>query len=847
MSRLFTCGWETGTYAESGGSGAGGSPVTSPVRSGNFAGQFNAQALHAVVPNTLTVTARNYYVKAWIRFPAAPSAAMPIIWSGDGVSTGVTVRANTDRTLSLVRGSTVAATSAALAVDTWHLVRFRFKHVSGTNDEGELIVNGIAIGSFTATANHDAAPQVVIGRFATGTYTIYMDDVAVNDDQGANENSWPDDNGVVVLLKPTADSAVGGSWLAGGSNSTGLWDALNNTPPVGVAFTSATPTSQIIDAANDGASYDATLETYASRLTGTIKLIKVAAFTGPGGAVQQFGLTGVSNPVIAELAPATPTASAVGTFPSSWGPMKGNVYYGDIAAGNRGTAPVVRIRKVTSTTDRSHCCLLGLMVEYVPSVTYDDTCTGRIALSGSVAVPTFRSVSNVAYAQRTNTQISVPAGVQNGDLLLWFQLTGFTEAPDPTPPAGWSVIPGWASPTDTSDSSFNVETRGWYRFASSEPANYTATHVTCSSQAVMVAYSGVDPSTPFDVSAMIASGNGPTATVPGLTPVTDGAMIVWFNHDWGATSLNLVPPAGSTPTFTERLEVNPLVYVADGRLATAGATGNKSHAVNNPSGGTVEGWGAALVALRSASALVLSPGVTYTDAPSGTIALAGTRTESRSCADARTGALALSGTKIEGKAVSDSPSGAIGLTGSRVEASVRSDAPTGTLRLAGTVTESWTHTVGFIDVATGAISINGTSIDSWTHENVSSDSPIGTINLTGSSTDSWQHSAAVSGRINLTGTRTESVHYEVFPVGLLVLRGSVVDDWFISIYYDDASTGRIGLNGTCVDSTGSFPGDLGTGLPFADSWRWPAEASSWRWTADSRTGQVVEPQTGKVL
>jgi hypothetical protein len=297
---------------------------------------------------------------------------------------GVQVRINTDRTLSLMRATTVVASSSPLAVDTWHLVQFRLKIGSGATDEGELIVNGASVGSFTAgNAGFDGPVNLYIGRLTSGgTFTPYYDDLAVNDDQGADENSWPDPAGVIAFLKPTADDQRVGGWRNGGGGVTNLWDGVDNIPPVG--SNSPTAASQIFEQENDvGANnYDARVETYASKLTGTIKLVQPLAFHGFGssGGVNQ-GLSGVSNPASAEVTNTSPT-TAVGAFPANWGLIKGTTVYGDVA--DRATGAVVRVKKLTFTGTLSYVCQMGLQVEYVPGTGYNDVVAGAFALVGTI-------------------------------------------------------------------------------------------------------------------------------------------------------------------------------------------------------------------------------------------------------------------------------------------------------------------------------------------------------------------------------------------------------------------------------------------------------------------------------
>lgn len=225
----------------------------------------------------------------------------------------------------------------------------------------------------------------------------------------------------------------------------------------------------------------------------------------------------------------------------------------------------------------------------------------------------FESLSNTTYASRTNTTCTAPSGIVNGDLLLMFVVTAADpEAPDPTPPDGFTAVPSLGIP-DLGDG-FNLELRSYYKIASGESGDYTVTHTACSSQVTMVRVSAVDTTTPFDVTPTLNDNNGSTTTWTGLTTVTDGALIVAVDVDFADNTTDFGPPSGSTPTFTERLDTT-LTYVATGNLATAGATGDKTH-TNNGGGGAP--WGSVLLAIR--------PGEVITDPPVNTVAPAVTGT-----------------------------------------------------------------------------------------------------------------------------------------------------------------------------------------------------------------------------
>lgn len=210
----------------------------------------------------------------------------------------------------------------------------------------------------------------------------------------------------------------------------------------------------------------------------------------------------------------------------------------------------------------------------------------------------FVAASNTTYAGgRTTTTVTKPTGTADGDLILLGVLTGASgEAPDPTPPGGFTLLTNF--PSEATDGGFNLEMRIYRKIASSEGASWDFTHSSCSTQGFALTYRNVDSTTPIDVNPSVNQGTGSTATATGITPATDNAMIVYVAHDWGNAATSLTAPTGTTPTFTERLDVL-LVYAADGLLTPAGATGDKTQ-TNHNTPASSDAWGAALIALRPA-------------------------------------------------------------------------------------------------------------------------------------------------------------------------------------------------------------------------------------------------------
>jgi hypothetical protein len=214
----------------------------------------------------------------------------------------------------------------------------------------------------------------------------------------------------------------------------------------------------------------------------------------------------------------------------------------------------------------------------------------------------YRSSASVNYGSRTNTTVSAPSGVTSGDIVLLFFLLGNASPPTPTPPAGFTILSGF--PVTVSQGGFSVKNYCWYKVAGSEPANYTITHSSSSSEAYVVAVSGGDTgSAPSATTNPNDIPGGHTTTALSITTSTNNSFVMFVNQDWGDTANALSPPTGTTPTFTTRLNENGtgILFVADGVLATAGATGNKSISNNNTSGGSSP-WSGYLIEVEAGGA-----------------------------------------------------------------------------------------------------------------------------------------------------------------------------------------------------------------------------------------------------
>jgi hypothetical protein len=203
-------------------------------------------------------------------------------------------------------------------------------------------------------------------------------------------------------------------------------------------------------------------------------------------------------------------------------------------------------------------------------------------------VPAFETLGSIAYGSRTNTTVPAPSGIEDGDALLLLLGVGQnTEAPDPTPPAGFTLVPGGTWPIDVTSGGFNAELYAYSKIADGESGDYDILHTGASTVAALLRVS--DPGDEADFLATTNSGTGATTIATGLA-VETGDLVVFMQFDFDGSGAH-TGPGGTTPTFTERFD-NAGMLVSTGVMAASGSTGNKS--MTNQNGGAGF-WAASLV------------------------------------------------------------------------------------------------------------------------------------------------------------------------------------------------------------------------------------------------------------
>jgi hypothetical protein len=248
MARLFTSGFETGAIGNSTNnsewSAISGTPtpslVSSPVRSGGWALKINPSANFASVRKFFvpSVTTGTYFFRICLWVDALPSGQTEVAnWADASLTSQDRLFVNANGTLTLqatVQSGVPTVVSSALSIQTWYIVEV--KMVVSTAGAGllELRLNGVVQGT-TLTSITTITTNLTnwqLGITVSGTATLYYDDIAINDNTGANQNSYPGD-GHVTLAAPASDVSV--AWLKDGSsplgtNFAGVSDYSNATP-----------------------------------------------------------------------------------------------------------------------------------------------------------------------------------------------------------------------------------------------------------------------------------------------------------------------------------------------------------------------------------------------------------------------------------------------------------------------------------------------------------------------------------------------------------------------------------------------------------------------------------------
>ena len=344
--------------------------TSSPVpRSGSFAGRCASISTFAFTG----VNGRSYFARTYWN-QTATGLDHPILTfrnsATDLVYAQYLASSGTIRLFNAVGSAQIGSASAALGQNQWYRIELKITIGTGAVDAAELLIDGVSIASTSGASISDLVPNTL----ALGTdTTAALDDWALNDDQGSNQNSYPGSGGIVLLV-PISDNARAALWTGGVGGTTNLFDAVNNEPPIGTATeTDLTQIEHAGGAAGSTDAYDANMTTYTTAGIGasdTINVLQLLAAHGEDIATgtKLLAFSVVSNPAIATSGNvnAGDNVGALGTWPSNWAVHRGTVTY--TPSVTVGTSPVMRALRPETANRVASVCFMGMLVDYTPAV-----------------------------------------------------------------------------------------------------------------------------------------------------------------------------------------------------------------------------------------------------------------------------------------------------------------------------------------------------------------------------------------------------------------------------------------------------------------------------------------------
>lgn len=326
---------------------------------------------------------RGYYLRARVRISGAPAVNTGLLGFG---TPSVSVTSNFG--IGLAAGSSVArlfaggafrgANGPTLAANTDYLLEVyaMYNQVTTLTDFVGGRVDGVDIDT-TQSAAWTTATNVpsFMGIASNVAMTAHFTDWALNDDQGADNNSWCGDARVAMLVPASDDTGnsfiAADGWRAGNTGTTSLFAAVDNKPPTGAASPGTTTSQIVVDTPSVARSYVGVTGTYTAAgiaAGDTITLVQGMVWhaesvnTGTKtGTIDLFANPSTSTQAITfgndvGLAAAWPTSWFRNVTPLSVAPTP-----------TRGTGASIRVTADISTRN-SDVCFMGVYVEYTLAV-----------------------------------------------------------------------------------------------------------------------------------------------------------------------------------------------------------------------------------------------------------------------------------------------------------------------------------------------------------------------------------------------------------------------------------------------------------------------------------------------
>lgn len=377
MSRLLMSGFELGDATSEGFTltGAGLTFATDQFRTGSRSMKIASAATTSYLQKSITgVLGRTYYARVYMRYSTTPTVNSMQIMKFVFGAADCSLNINTAGKLSI--GSSaggIGSSTDVVPTGVFHCIEFRLFVQTGS-DAFEVRLNGETVILNNAFALSESALSLLrVGFDATpaANTDYWLDDFALNDDQGTDQNSWPGPGSIHYLRPASQVSVTASTWQKPGAAVTAMNTSVDNIPPVyGADSTNVAQAEDMVRDAANTANADLVLatDTYDSKVAAgdVITVAQGVALTGSSSATDTAGNFDVtSNPTFAAASDFAAFDNGVASATvTTWRRIETIFTY--LPTVTRSSGAQLRMRKVTAITRVALVNMMALVVEATP-------------------------------------------------------------------------------------------------------------------------------------------------------------------------------------------------------------------------------------------------------------------------------------------------------------------------------------------------------------------------------------------------------------------------------------------------------------------------------------------------
>jgi len=418
MARLWTCGAElqTATANIEFTAIVTNAPAieTTIKRSGNAAFRIaNASATEGI-RQLHTAVQGSYFFRMYLYIVAMPTATKFIAGFSITGTYKVALRLTSAGNLQLYNNedsAQVGSNSSALSAGTWYRVEMACNSTTLASTAVSARIDGTEFAS--GTIDITATPTSVMFAETTGDATLdyIVDDLAINDNSGSFQNSFPGE-GEVIVLRPSAVGDVA-TWARGGTDTGANWSQVSEVPPDTVSWIEENTNNANAELCSDDFNLGATPAAMAS--DDVINVVQVGCYAGvdsatgadpdialgikaaSGGTIEESASLDVNSTTLQGPAPAPASNNYALTLYDLPGSSTTAWTKADL------DAALVRVRLAVTDTHFARVHALWVTVDHKPSP------ADVISVNQANETDTAQAVSrikNKAVGQNTETDLS---------------------------------------------------------------------------------------------------------------------------------------------------------------------------------------------------------------------------------------------------------------------------------------------------------------------------------------------------------------------------------------------------------------------------------------------------------